>query len=71
MKFSGKMCFKIILKVNKKKQGSTLSTEITFLKKPRRLGLPQESNLVSLINFNKLEKPFVCAVEVTHRFLLL
>ena len=34
MKLSGKMCFKIILKVTKK-QGSTLSMEDTFFKKPR------------------------------------
>ena len=34
MKFSGKMCFKIILKVTKK-QGSTLSIEDTFFKKPQ------------------------------------
>ena len=34
MKYSGKMCFKIILKVTKK-QGSTLSIEDTFFKKPQ------------------------------------
>ena len=32
MKFSGKMCFKIISKVTKK-QGSALSIEDTFFKK--------------------------------------
>ena len=37
MKFSGKMCFKIILKVTKK-QGSTLSLEDTFFKKPQEVG---------------------------------
>ena len=36
MKFSGKMCFKIILKVTKK-QGSTLSIEDTLFKKPQEL----------------------------------
>ena len=35
MKFSGKMCFKIILKVTKN-QGSTLSIEDTFFEKPQR-----------------------------------
>ena len=35
MKFSGKLCFKIILKVTKN-QGSTLSIEDTFFKKPQR-----------------------------------
>ena len=35
MKFSGKMCFKIILKVTKN-QGSVLSKEDIFLKKPQR-----------------------------------
>ena len=34
MKFSGKMCFKIILKVTKN-QGSTLSLEDTFFEKPQ------------------------------------
>ena len=34
MKLSGKMCFKIILKVTKN-QGFTLSLEDTFLKKPQ------------------------------------
>ena len=34
MKFSGKMCFKTILKVTKN-QGSTLSIEDTFFKKPQ------------------------------------
>ena len=33
MKFSGKMCFKIILKVTKN-QGFTLSLEDTFFEKP-------------------------------------
>ena len=33
MNFSGKMCFKIILKATKK-QGSTLSIEDAFFKKP-------------------------------------
>ena len=33
MNFSGKMCFKTILNVTKS-QGSTLSIEDTFLKKP-------------------------------------
>ena len=37
MKFSGKMCFKIISKVTKN-QGSTLSTEDTFFKKPQGRG---------------------------------
>ena len=35
MKFSGKMCFKIILKVTKN-QGFTLSLEDTFFEKPQR-----------------------------------
>ena len=34
MKFSGKLCFKIIWKATKK-QGSTLSVEDTFFKKPK------------------------------------
>ena len=34
MKFSGKMCFKIILKVTKN-QGFTLSLEDTFFEKPQ------------------------------------
>ena len=34
MEFSGKMCFKIILKFTKN-QGSTLSIEGTFFKKPQ------------------------------------
>ena len=34
MKFSGKMCFKITLKVTKNR-GSTLSVEDTFFKKPQ------------------------------------
>ena len=34
MKFSGKMCLKIILKVTKN-QGFTLSVEDTFFKKPQ------------------------------------
>ena len=34
MKFSGEMCFKIILKVTKS-QGFTLSLEDTFFKKPQ------------------------------------
>ena len=34
MKFSGKMCFKIISKVTKK-QGFTLSLEDTFFEKPQ------------------------------------
>ena len=34
MKFSGKMCFKIILKVTKN-QGFTLSLEDTFFEKPK------------------------------------
>ena len=34
MKFSGNMCFKIILKVTKN-HGSTLSIEDTFFKKPQ------------------------------------
>ena len=34
MKFSGKMCFKIILKVSKN-QGFTLSVEDTFFEKPQ------------------------------------
>ena len=34
MKFSGKMCFKIILKVTKNK-GFTLSLEDTFFEKPQ------------------------------------
>ena len=34
MKFSGKICFKIILKVTKK-QGFTLSLEDTFFEKPQ------------------------------------
>ena len=34
MKFSGKMCFKIIIKVTKN-QGSTHSIEDTFFKKPQ------------------------------------
>ena len=34
MKFSGKMCFKIILKVTKN-QGFTLSVEDTFFEKPQ------------------------------------
>ena len=37
MKFLGKMCFKVILKVTKN-QGSTLSIEDTFFKKPQRGG---------------------------------
>ena len=35
MTFSGIMCFKIILKVTKN-EGSTLSIEGTFFKKPRK-----------------------------------
>ena len=35
MKFSGKMCFKIILKVAKN-QGFILSLEDTFFEKPQR-----------------------------------
>ena len=35
MKFSGKMCFNIILKVTKN-QGCTLSLEDTFFEKPQR-----------------------------------
>ena len=34
MKFSGKMCLKIVLKVTKS-QGFTLSLEDTFLEKPK------------------------------------
>ena len=34
MKFSGKMCLKVILKVTKN-QGLTLSIEDTFFEKPR------------------------------------
>ena len=34
MKFSGKMCFKIVLKVTKS-QGFTLSLEDTFLETPQ------------------------------------
>ena len=37
MKFSEKMCIKIILKVTKN-QGFTLSVEDTFFKKPQRGG---------------------------------
>ena len=37
MKFSGKMCLKIILKVTKN-QGFTLSLEETFFKKPQGEG---------------------------------
>ena len=37
MKFSGKMCFKIILKVTKN-QGFTLSSEDTFFRKPQEGG---------------------------------
>ena len=37
MKFSGKMCLKIILKVTKS-QGFTLSLEDTFFEKPQRVG---------------------------------
>ena len=35
MKFSGNMCFKIILKLKKKKQGFTLSLEDRFFEKPQ------------------------------------
>ena len=37
MKFSGKMCFQIILKVTKK-DGFTLSLEDTFFEKPQGRG---------------------------------
>ena len=38
MKFSGKMCFNIILKVTKN-QGSALSIEDTFFEKPQGVNL--------------------------------
>ena len=37
MEFSGKMCFKMILKVTKK-QGFTISLEDTFFEKPQGRG---------------------------------
>ena len=53
MKFSGKMCFEIILKVTEN-QGFTLSLEETFFEKPQgRLGLkfyilnPKNSQVIS------------------------
>ena len=47
MKFSGKMCFKIILKVTKN-QGFTLSLEDNFFEKPKgggQLGPPPPKNI--------------------------
>ena len=38
MEFSGKMCFKMILKVTQKKQGFTISLEDTFFEKPQGSG---------------------------------
>ena len=38
MKFSGKMCIMIILKVTKNPQDFTLSLEDTFFKKPQGVG---------------------------------
>ena len=46
MKFSGKMCFKIILKVTKK-QGFSLSLEDTLFEKPQLAWEGKEGNLTS------------------------
>ena len=55
MKFSGKMCFKIILKVTKK-QGFTVSLEDTFFEKPQPVfGLRQF--VVSFRIFHVYEVP--------------
>ena len=47
MKFSGKMCLMIILKVTKN-QGFTLSLEDTFFKKPQGWGGVAEGQIGSL-----------------------
>ena len=61
MKFSGKMCFKIILKVTKN-QGSNLSIEDTFFKKPGRLGLITYL-LTSMKSFKNNERIFLLHVK--------
>ena len=71
MKFSGKICFKIILKVTKN-QGSTLSIEDTFFKKPKGEGgavnlTPSPSPLPARLglrdhNENKAFTALFCAI---------
>ena len=52
MTFSGKMCFKIILKVTKY-QGFTLSLEDTFFEKPQERGRGDQIDPCSRFRVNK------------------